>query len=276
MEQATVGKEFRLIYRCLCVSALCFISLTTFAQGPTPEAVAEYHAALQALGDVQRVYSRMTEIVKTGQPPDQVEREALASEIEQSNNRFDLHLGNAIAAGHAVAMYQKAKLLLTASFIKNKEPACELYGRAAEQGLMAGAVEYAKCMPFYPVNTEYSRRLAILQTTVEAGDFYQSEYPLLTSFPFCFPKHKPALRPGEDAIQWVVDNARPLPLSAEDFRAEGYYVLAMGGRSDAQIVSFLNSAFEHGCREDSMTVTKYLKEDHSKTLIRGPGSKAVQ
>ncbi|MCP1446011.1 hypothetical protein J3D54_005143 [Pseudomonas sp. GGS8] len=252
------------------------MSLSTFAASPTPEAVTEYHAAVQAISDGQRVYNRMTEIVKTGQPVDPVLRDGLVSEVEQTNNRLNVHLDNAIAAGHAVAMYQKAKLLLAASIIKNKEPACELYGRAAEQGLMAGAVEYAKCLPFYPPTTEYSRRLSILQTTVEGQDFYQSEYPLLTAFPFCFPKHKPALQPGEDALQWVVDNARPQALSSENFRAEGYYVLAMGGTSDAQIVSFLNSAFEHGCREDSARVARMLKDDHSRELIRGPGKKAVQ
>jgi hypothetical protein len=50
----------------------------------------------------------------------------------------------------------------------------------------------------------------------------------------------------------------------------------MGGTSDAQIVSFLNSAFEHGCREDSARVARMLKDGHSRELIRGPGEKAVQ
>lgn len=126
---------------------------------------------------------------------------------------------------------------------------------------MAGALAYTKCVDFFPPTDEYARRLKILQSAVDGQDPYLSEYPLLMRFPYCFPKHKPALKPGEDAIQWVTDNARPQALSAEDFRAEGYYTLAMTGPDDQTKelkAGFLKLAFSYGCREDSARIAKSL------------------
>lgn len=277
MERAmATNKEVLLTLRFIYVLGLCFFPLNTLAQPPTPEAVTHYHAALDALDDAKRVSDRVLEIVKTDQPVDPAEPEALATESAQIMSRLNAHLDTAIAGEHAVAMYKKAKVLLAASILKNKQSACEFYGRAAEQGLIAGAVEYVNCIPFYPPSAEYERRLALLQATVQGHDYYESEYPLLTAFPSCFPKHKPPPKPDEDAIQWVIDNARPLALSAGDFRAEGYYILAMRTEIDEQRVNFLNLAFAQGCREDFMRVAKYVRDERLKALIKGPPLEAVR
>lgn len=247
-------------YRRLAVLGLGFISSSLYAEVPPPEAVAEYRAALKDLGDLQNSYVQLQDLAAQADA-DPAKGKALVGELSTLNKRMYAHLDNAIAAGHAVAMYQKAKLMFAKRPVRNDKDMCELYGRAAKAALMAGALEYAKCVDAFPPNEEYSKRLKILQTAVEGVDPYSSEYPLLTSFPYCFPKHKPPLRQGEDPVQWIADNARPLALSAEHFRAEGYYTLAMDGttqESKASSAEFLRLAFAHGCREDSGRIAKHL------------------
>lgn len=247
-------------YRGLSILGLCFISSLSHAQTPQPEAVAEYLAARKDMDDLQSGYAQLQDLA--AQPDaDPAKGRALTEELISISKRMYTHLDNAIAAGHAVAMYQKGKLLFAQKPFRKNKDMCELYGRAAERGLMAGALEYAKCVDFAPPSEEYDKRLKILQAAVEGVDPYSAEYPLLTSFPYCFPKHKPPLQPGEDAVAWVVDNARPLALSAEDFRAEGYYTLAMTGvneQTKAAKAQFLKLAFAHGCREDSARIAKHL------------------
>ncbi|MGX1175688.1 hypothetical protein [Pseudomonas sp. R151218B TE3479] len=247
-------------HRCLSILWLCLFSSMSFAEAPRPEAVAEFLAAQKDMDDLQNGYTQL-QILAARADTDPAKGRAFTEELINISKRMYTHLDNAIAAGHAVAMYQKAKLLFAKKPFKDNKDMCELYGRAAERGLMAGALEYAKCVNFYPPSEEYTRRLEILRATVEGQDPYLSEYPLMTSFPYCFPKHKPALQPGEDAVQWVVDNARPQALSAEDFRAEGYYTLAMSGADEetkASKAGFLRLAFAHGCREDTARIAKYL------------------
>ncbi|AZP71998.1 hypothetical protein EJJ20_22495 [Pseudomonas poae] len=65
-------------------------------------------------------------------------------------------------------------------------------------------------------------------------------------------------------------------MSAGDFRAEGYYILAMRTEIDEQRVNFLNLAFAQGCREDFMRVAKYVRDERLKALIKGPPLEAVR
>jgi hypothetical protein len=242
------------------ILGLCLISTLSFAAAPKPDAIAEYESANQAMEQMQRGYAQLQDLPAETEA-DRAKGRALVNELSAISTRMYAHLDNAVAAGHAVAMYQKAKMLAVKTIGKGNKAVCDLYGQAAELGLMAGALEYAKCLNFYPPTAEYDRRLEILKVTVEGQDPYVAEYPLLTSFPYCFPKHKAALQPGEDAIAWVVDNARPQALSAEDFRAEGYYTLAMTGMDEQPReikAGFLRSAFAHGCREDSARIAKNL------------------
>lgn len=259
-------------YRCLSILGLCFISSLSFAEAPKSEAIAEFFAAKKDMDDLQNGYAQLQKMAAQADT-DPAKGRALVDELITLNKRMYMHLDNAIAAGHAVAMYHKGKLLFAIRPFKNNKDMCDLYGRAAERGLMAGALEYAKCVDFYPPSEEYSKRLKILQTAVEGVDPYLSQYPLPASFPYCFPKHKPALQPGEDAVQWVVDNARPLPLSAEDFRAEGFYTLAMTSANEqtkASKAGFLKLAFAHGCREDTARIAKYLGVEVPPVPVRTP------
>lgn len=247
-------------YRRLSILGICFISSFSFAAAPQPRAVSEWLAAQKDLDFLKNGYAQLQNMV--AQPDTEAAKgRVLVDELIEIEKQMYTHLDNAITAGHGVAMYQKANLLFAKKPFKNNKEMCDLLGRAAEQGLMAGALEYAKCVDFYPPSKEYSRRLKLLQATVEGVDPYLSEYPLTTRNPYCFPKHKPALQPGEDAIQWIADNARPQALSAEDFRAEGYYTLAKSGtdeRTKAIEAGFLKLAFAHGCKEDTARVAKYL------------------
>jgi hypothetical protein len=246
--------------RCLSILGLCFISTLSFAAAQPSEATTEYHAAQKDMDQLQRIVTQLQSLAAQTDT-DPAKGRATVDELKKVSDRMYAHLDNAIAGGHAVAMYQKAKLLFVKTPVKGNKTICDLYGHAAERGLVAGALEYAKCLDSYPLTEEYSRRMKILQVAVEGQDPYLSEYPLPTAFPYCFPKHKPALQPEEDPIQWIVDNARPQALSAEDFRAEGYYTLAMTGANEqtkALKAEFLKSAFAHGCREDSARIAKYL------------------
>jgi hypothetical protein len=247
-------------HRCLSLLGLCFISSLSFAGAPQPEGTAEYHAALKDMDELQRGITQLQRLA-TQPDTDPAEGRATVHELMKISDRMYAHLDDAIAAGHAVAMYQKAKLLFVKTPIKGNRTICDLYGHAAERGLTAGALEYSKCIDFYPPTEEYSRRMKMLQVAVEGLDPYVSEYPLPTAFPYCFPKNKPAPQPEEDPVQWIVDNARPQALSAEDFRAEGYYTLAMSGANEQTKdlkAGFLKLAFTHGCREDSARIAKYL------------------
>lgn len=249
-----------MFHRCLPTLGLCFISTLSFADASQPEAIVEYHAAKKAMEDLQRVVMQLQDLTEQ-KDSDPAKGRAIVDDLKDINDRMYAHLDNAIAAGHAVAMYQKAKLLFVKTPIKGDKTICDLYSHAADRGLIAGALEYTKCINSYPPTEEYSRRLKMLQVVVEGQDPYLSEYPLLTAFPYCFPKHKPALLADEDPVQWVVDNARPQALSAEDFRAEGYYKLAMTmdrEQPNDLKAKFLKSAFAHGCREDSGRIAKYL------------------
>ncbi|MDR9879214.1 hypothetical protein RJC98_28880 [Pseudomonas allii] len=246
--------------RHLPILGLCLMSALSFAAAPRPDAIAEYESANQAMDELQRGYAQLQDLPAETEA-DRAKGRARVDELSAMSARMYEHLDNAIAAGHAVAMYQKAKMLAVKTIGKGNKAVCDLYGQAAELGLMAGALEYAKCLNFYPETAEYNRRLEILKVAVEGQDPYAAEYPLMTSFPYCFPKNKPALKPGEDAIAWVADNARPLALSAEDFRAEGYYTLAMTGPDEQTKeikAGFLRSAFAHGCREDSARIGRHL------------------
>jgi len=247
-------------YRRLSILGICLISSFSFAEAPQPRAASEWLAAQKDMEVLKNGYAQLQDMAAR-HDTDVAKGRALVDELVKIDKRMYTHLDNAIAAGNGVAMYQKANLLFAKKPFKNNKEMCDLLGQAAERGLMAGALEYAKCIDFYPPSEDYSRRLKLLQTTIEGVDPYLSEYPITTRNPYCFPKHKPALQPGEDAIQWIADNARPQALSAEEFQAEGYYTLAMSGideRTKATQAQFLRQAFAHGCKEDTARIAKYL------------------
>ncbi|MHC8351782.1 hypothetical protein ACYZT7_21360 [Pseudomonas sp. RT4P38] len=247
-------------HRCGPVLGLLLIPTAIFAAPPGPEATAEYHAAQQAL---ENLTQNTAEVLKLAaqQNSDRMQGQAVIAEMSNAHDRLCAHLEKAIASGHAVALHLKARLLLAQNPLTSKKEACSLYGQSAALGLLAGAVEHVKCLPSYPYTAEYGQRLEVLKSVIEEPDPYQTDYPLPMTFPYCFPKHKPALKPDEDAIQWVIDNASPQALSSEDFRAEGYYRLAMASgdvESKTRGAEFLISAFAHGCREDSARIAKSL------------------
>lgn len=250
-----------MIHRCLPVLGFLLISSQAFAALPSPEAIAEFHAAQQSIQDLTQITADVLKLAAQ-KNSDQTQGQAIVAQMSQAHDRVFAHLEKAIASGHAVAMHMKGKLLFAKNPLTNKEPACALYGQAAALGLVAGAVEYAKCLPLVPHTVEQGKRLAILESVIDGPDPYQTEYPLLTAFPDCFPKNKPALNPEEeDPVEWIQDNARPQALSYEDFRAEGYYTLALTS-GDAlpktRRAEFLSSAFAHGCRGDSARIAKHL------------------
>lgn len=250
-----------MIPRSLAVLAVSLAATSAFAApaAPSAQATGEYHAALKALDDLVDEKDALMALSQQ-ESADKQQAEAIITRMTESHQQLKAHLDNAAAAGHAVAFHLKARLLFAEKPLGSKDAVCALYGQAAALGLTAGALEYAKCALSYPPTDELNKRLALLETVVQGDDPYKADYPLPTTFPYCYPKHKPALQPGEDPIAWVQDNARPLNLSLEEFRAEGYYGLAMSSSEpNERRREWLTSAFAHGCREDSARVKNWLK-----------------
>lgn len=104
--------------RSFSILGLCLLSSLTFAEPPGPEAINEYHAARKDMDELQHIASQL-QVLLTQADTDKAKGRALAEKFETVNDRMYAHLDSAIAAGHAVAMYQKATLLMLKSTVRH-------------------------------------------------------------------------------------------------------------------------------------------------------------
>jgi hypothetical protein len=228
------------------------IALCAEAQAaPTPENEAIYEHAVR-LG--KAFQERLDQLILKEQQGeiDKLTMNQSLHEAMKGTEEVEEELRKASAGGHGVATYalanaadgradaletlQKhgsAETSLGDYRIKRAE-ACALYQLAWDQGLIAGAVTALhSCDEAFIVyklaNPESLRKQSQLVSALNKPDLYSDYYPLPARGSYCFkdlriPEGNPA-----KPLSAMRDAMEPVSLSQEQFRADGYYLLALKG-----------------------------------------------
>ncbi|PWB30736.1 hypothetical protein DCO48_19480 [Pseudomonas sp. SDI] len=158
----------------------------------------------------------------------------------------------AAEAGNAVAMYKLGNML--AKDLMRFE-GCVAFGMSAKNGLMAGSVAAMRCLSGPDVRGRVREdQFETLRRAMKSTDLYAVYYPIAYLNPICFGPPQVDLRamgPDERRAHLI-----PQPLSEQQFRVEGNYLLAlnvleMKGRSGwEEAQEYANEAFRGGCKND--------------------------
>ncbi|MFJ4145223.1 hypothetical protein [Pseudomonas sp. NPDC089734] len=145
---------------------------------------------------------------------------------------FQSELRKASGAGHAVATYLLANMQ-EGDAAKHAE-ACALYQTAADQGLLAGAVTLLRSCDtafqrFKFDDPELVRLRNQLIKTLESPDPYSEHYPLPAMNSLCFKELKMPTIDSKRPLTSLKETYTPTNLSFKQFRADGYYLLALKG-----------------------------------------------
>ncbi|NUT77619.1 hypothetical protein HNO86_21470 [Pseudomonas sp. C1C7] len=187
----------------------------------------------------QQWINLLVEQEKTGRSDKQKQTQAVL-EMTQNIQTYEGELRKASAGGHAVATYLLANLQEGRKTLPNQDSvsrhaeACALYQNASDQGLMAGAVMLLRDCEnaserFKFDDPELLRLRDQLLKALEQPDPYSDYYPLPAINSFCFKEQKMIARNRERPLTALMDFYAPLPLSLEQFRADGYYLLTFKG-----------------------------------------------
>jgi len=218
----------------------------------------QYLAYESAMKDMQQSAQTLQSMM-SDKIVDKEKGRAAFSELSNNRDKVEQHLTDAIAEGNAAAIYMKARMVQIGAWSdsdksKNRETACGLYGEAAQKGLVAGAVAYVNCQKSFPPSPMLETSQTLLRKVLEGQDIYQEAYPLPVDHAFCFERRLEPIAPGEDPAEKLRQFGQPLMLTAEQYRAEGFYRLAAGSATEkkGQTESDLHSAFQSGCQTDGL------------------------
>jgi hypothetical protein len=202
---------------------------------PSAETEATFQHALRIAEDNKQQIDLLVEREQQGKI-DKLERNEVMQKLAKNNEIFESELRKASEEGHGVASY-----LLASTKARRKDSAvmhaeaCELYQRSTDQGLLAGAVlqlrECDKAFRTYKYDAPESLRLrAQLQRALEQSDPYSDHYPLPTLNSYCFKTASVPQVNNQKPLTTLRGLYTPVFLSLDQFRADGYYLLAvMGG-----------------------------------------------
>lgn len=217
----------------------CLALCTAVQAAPTAETDAAFQHAIRMAEVNQQWINLLVEQEKRGQTDKQAQTQAML-EMTQNNQTYEDELRKASAGGHAVATYLLASLqegrktLPRQGYAANHAEACALYQSASDQGLLAGAVmllrDCENAFQRFKLNDPELLRLRDqLLKALERPDPYSDYYPLPAINSFCFKEQKMIAINRERPLTALMDFYTPVPLSFEQFRADGYYLLALKG-----------------------------------------------
>lgn len=228
------------------------IALCAEAQAaPTPENEAIYEHAVRLGNALQERLDQLIVKVQQGKI-DKLTMSQSIQEATKGTEEFEEELRKASAGGHGVATYVlanmqdgRADVLATLQrggraeassddYQKLRAEACARYQLAWSQGLTAGAVTvFRSCdeafLRYRFDDPEHLRNQSQLVNALKKTDLYSDYYPLPARGSYCFkdlrgPEDKP-----KQPLTTVRDASETVSLSLEQFRADGYYLLALKG-----------------------------------------------
>ncbi|WP_201004507.1 hypothetical protein [Pseudomonas cichorii] len=177
------------------------------------------------------------------QEPQRQDKQAQAQamqEIMRNIQSYQDELRKASVGGHAVATYLLANMQEGLkgwpgeNHAAKHAEACALYQTAADQGLLAGAVMLlSSCetafQRFKRDDPELMRLRGQLLKALDRPDAYLEHYPLPAMSSLCFKRFEMPAVNHERPLASLKDVYAPTSLSFKQFRADGYYLLALKG-----------------------------------------------
>ncbi len=227
----------------LCHSTLLLsLSLCAFVQAaPTTETEATLQHALRIAEENRQQIDLIVEQEKQGKIDKRALNEAI-QEVAKKAETFESELRKASSEGHGVATYLLATLTegrktMGQNYAAKHAEACTLFQHATDQGLLAGAVMQLRyCEEAYQRfkfnDPELLRLRGQLLKALEQPDPYSDHYPLPALNSYCFKESKMSQVNSQQPLTSLRDLYTPVLLSQEQFRADGYYLLALKGDLD--------------------------------------------
>ena len=211
----------------------------TLQAAPSAETEAAFQRALQAAEANAQWAERLIDQEQKGQLDKRITHEALR-DIAHKHDAVARDLRQASDGGHAVASYllanltERSKLWEAGQYTTRHEQACTLYQRAAEQGLVAAAVAVLRdCDRAYQRfqfdDPTLQRQRDQLLATLEQPDPYTENYPLPALSSLCFKEIKSIAPDRDRPLGTLAQTFAPVTLDLQQYRADGYYLLAAKG-----------------------------------------------
>jgi len=206
---------------------------------PTAETEAVFEHAMLLADDIQQRVDQAIDKEQQGK----IDKLTLGQTIQEATKGLEAYedeLRKASAGGHGVATFLLANLQQSraATFLNGYEAmhaqACALYQSATDQGLIAGAVMLLRdCdeafLRFKFNEPELLRKQSQLVNALGQPDLYSDYYPLSALGSYCFKDSKIPEVNRQQPLTTMRDIFKPVSLSLEQFRADGYYLLALKG-----------------------------------------------
>ncbi|MEN1834924.1 hypothetical protein AAIM60_18765 [Pseudomonas lijiangensis] len=208
------------------------LALCSVAQAaPTAENEAVFQNAMRMAEANQQWLDLLIEQEHQVKADKQVQADNLQKMMHNIQS-FQSELRKASAAGHAVATYLLANM--QESDAARHAEACALYQTASDQGLLAGAVTLLRSCDtafqrFKSDDPELMRLRNQLIKALESPDPYSDHYPLPAMNSLCFKELKMPTIDSKRPLTSLKDTYIPTILSFKQFRADGYYLLALKG-----------------------------------------------
>ncbi|MFL1415319.1 hypothetical protein ACI77M_03620 [Pseudomonas fildesensis] len=206
---------------------------------PSPETEAVFEHAMLLANDIQQRVDQLIEKEQQGK----IDKLTMSQSIQEATKgleAFEGELRKASVGGHGVASFVLANLHdgRAATFLDGYEAmhaeACALYQNASDQGLIAGAVIVLRnCDEAFQRqkfdDPELLRKHSQLVNALEQPDPYSDYYPLPARGSYCFKDSQIPEVNHQQPLTTMRDIYQPVSLSLEQFRADGYYLLALTG-----------------------------------------------
>lgn len=206
---------------------------------PTPETEAVFKHAMLLADDIRQRVDQLIDKEQQGK----IDKLTMSQSIQEATKGLEAYedeLRKASAGGHGVASFLLANLHdgRAATFLEGYEAmhaeACALYQSAANQGLIAGAVIVLRnCDEAFRRyefdDPELLRKHSQLVNALEQPDPYSDYYPLPARGSYCFKDSQVPEVNHQQPLTTMRDSYQPVSLSLEQFRADGYYLLALKG-----------------------------------------------
>ncbi|CAM3719824.1 putative secreted protein [Pseudomonas reidholzensis] len=210
----------------------------------TAEAETAFDNALRMADANQQRLEQLIDQEQQGHLDKQVLLDTMAV-LTQSIQAYEAELRKASDGGHAVATYLLGNLQESRKHFAAKDAtashaqACALYQTATDQGLLAGAVTLLRecetaSRRFKFDDPELLRLQRQLLKALQQPDAFADHYPLPALNSLCFKELKVPVINGERPLSTLADAYTPTVLDFDQFRADGYYLLAFKGEVDGE------------------------------------------
>lgn len=222
----------------------------------TPE---QYFERAQSKSEqIRSTFERWVTLEKSGALDTKVESERLDN-VKKLKASMISDLEKASDGGLALAIYWLSSI--NAEFFM-EEPKrthhCQTLQKAVDQGLLAASVAYFhQCdqpyMRFDFQNPVHLKAMARLKQLLLESDPFKDAYPLLAVRSLCFQDVRAEIAEKKNLANMYA-HAQTMLLTYDQYRADGYYILAAThmnekGQPDSQNLAYLNQALALGCND---------------------------